>query len=255
VALSPIVISEALAAADSASLEAPRRAMNLLKTSLDRIGHAFAEHGEPTGLQNLPRFAAKILEFIDPQPEAGAQEDTAGGAETRSGGDAAAAAGGIASALASRAQGRAALAAIAAYYGSSEPSSPVLPLVRQAHQLVGKSFFDVVNILVPNQLEYAAFSIGTDQVFDLPLGKLSDLSEVTQDGNDDVGSSDGVRVDSRAQAIALLDQVRRFFRQAEPASPIPMLCERARLLAEQDFMTVLKDVLPKSALRKHDEGR
>jgi hypothetical protein len=28
-----------------------------------------------------------------------------------------------------------------------------------------------------------------------------------------------------------------------------MLCERARMLAERDFMSVLRDVLPKSALK------
>jgi type VI secretion system protein ImpA len=137
----------------------------------------------------------------------------------------------------------------------------VLPLVRQAHLLVGKSFFDIVNILVPSEVENAAFAIGTDRVFDLPLGKLSDLSEVAHDDAEKGESGDGsdaqqfYRVESRGQAIALLDQVRRFFRQSEPSSPIPMLCERARKLAELDFMTVLRDVLPKSALRNSGEDR
>src|SRR5262249_59826988 len=60
-----------------------------------------------------------------------------------------------------------ALTAIADYYGRREPSSPVLPLVRQARELVGKSFLEVVTMLVPSQADKAAFQIGTDQVFDL----------------------------------------------------------------------------------------
>ena len=103
-------------------------------------------------------------------------------------------------------------------------------------------------------MEYAAFRIGHDQVFDLPIGKLSELSEVvavqSTDGSDGQGGEAvGYRVQTRAQAIGLLDLVQRFFRKSEPSSPIPMLCERARALAERDFMSVLRDVLPKSALR------
>jgi type VI secretion system protein ImpA len=47
----------------------------------------------------------------------------------------------------------------------------------------------------------------------------------------------------------LLDMVQRFFRLSEPSSPVPMFCDRARALAERDFMGVLRDVLPKSALK------
>jgi type VI secretion system protein ImpA len=56
-------------------------------------------------------------------------------------------------------------------------------------------------------------------------------------------------VQTRSQALALLEQVQRFFRAAEPSSAIPMICERARALAERDFMAVLRDVLPKAALK------
>jgi type VI secretion system protein ImpA len=56
-------------------------------------------------------------------------------------------------------------------------------------------------------------------------------------------------VELRSQAIALLDQVQQYFRRSEPSSPVPMLCQRARALAERDFMGVLRDVLPKAALK------
>ncbi len=54
---------------------------------------------------------------------------------------------------------------------------------------------------------------------------------------------------SRGQAISLLEEVQRFYRQAEPSSPVPMLCERARALAERDFMGLLREILPKAALK------
>ena len=148
-----------------------------------------------------------------------------------------------------------ALAAIASYYSRREPSSPTLPLVRQAHQLIGKSFIEVINILVPSHMEKAAFQIGTDQVFELPVGKLSNLSAAAggepaaASVPESTGAAARFQVDSRPQAVALLDQVQRFFRQSEPSSPVPMLCERARALAERDFMAVLRDVLPKAALK------
>ena len=138
-----------------------------------------------------------------------------------------------------------------------------MPLVRQAHQLIGKSFIDVIRILVPDQLGKAAFQIGGDLVFQLPVEKLSGFSAVAAvnggddapaenaGGGDEAGSpvAAGLQINSRAEAIALLDQVQRYFRASEPSSPIPMLCQRARSLAERDFMAVLRDVLPKAALK------
>jgi type VI secretion system protein ImpA len=129
--------------------------------------------------------------------------------------------------------------------------------VRQAHQLIGKSFIEVMTILVPTQMEKAVFQIGSERVFDLPVGRLADLSAVAPGARAPAAEApDGptnpvcFSVKSRPQAIGLLEQVQRFFRAAEPSSPVPMLCERARALAERDFMGVLRDVLPKAALRE-----
>ena len=116
-------------------------------------------------------------------------------------------------------------------------------------------------LLLSGQIEKAAFQIGADQFFELPVGKLSALSEAEQssgeiaDQANSAAASDPSRyqVGSRPQAIALLEQVQRFFRHAEPSSPVPMLCDRARALAERDFMGVLKEVLPKSALKTLDK--
>jgi type VI secretion system protein ImpA len=251
-------LTEAVADAAPEVLAATRRHMALLRTSLIQVRDAFTKRGFSAGLDSLPALVDKIQGFIDPratlEKEAAARaaedDDAATGAKERT------TAGAVGDAPASLADAQQALAAIAAYYSRSEPSSPTLPLVRQAHQLIGKSFFEVMSILVPTQMEKAAFQIGADQFFELPVGKLSKLTEAAPPSPDgaDAAPSDGrapvqYQVNSRAQAIALLDQVQRYFRHAEPSSPVPMLCDRARALAERDFMGVLREVLPKSSLK------
>lgn len=252
-------LTEAVADAPADALAAIRRQIAMLKTSLKRIRGNFMLHGRSAGLENLAALVDKLQSFVDPDAEL--REQTAAGATE--GDDVSADVqdprAGAASGNAPQSLGEAqqALAAIIGYYGRSEPSSPALPLVRQAHQLIGKSFFEVMSILVPGQIEKAAFQIGADQFFELPVGKLSALSEADQspgemaDQANSAAASDPFRyrVDSRPQAIALLEQVQKFFRHAEPSSPVPMLCERARALAERDFMSVLKEVLPKAALK------
>ena len=124
--------------------------------------------------------------------------------------------------------------------------------MRQAHQLIGKSFIEVISILVPTHLDKAAFQIGADQVFELPVGKMPAAKTATNgSAGEDAQPPSAAQYDvqTRGQAIALLEQVQRYFRHSEPSSPVPMLCERARALAERDFMAVLRDVLPKAALK------
>jgi type VI secretion system protein ImpA len=242
-------LSDALASADPLSISATRKHVAMLKVSLGRVRGAFMMHGFSSGIDSLPTLVDKMQMFVDPQAVAQETDVQAVDAEgvwaaTRS----ERANDGMPTSLG---EARNALAAIADYYSQSEPSSPILPLVRQAHQLIGKSFFEVMSILLPAQMDKAAFQIGADQFFELPVGKLSKLSETAADGAQSPNAEARIpyRVRSRAQAIGLLEQVQRFFRQSEPSSPVPMLCERARTLAERDFMGVLRDVLPKAALK------
>jgi type VI secretion system protein ImpA len=236
-------LTEAIADAPADVLAATRKHVAMLKTSLARIRNVFMMQGASLGLENLPALVDKIQLLVDPQT---ALSETAAAAE-----DDIAPADNAPTSLADAQQ---ALAAIADYYTRSEPSSPTLPLVRQAHQLIGKSFFEVMSILVPTQMDKAAFQIGADLFFELPVSKLSKLQESApvpeaSPSSSRPARSPQYRVESRAQAITLLEQVQRFFRHAEPSSPVPMLCDRARALAERDFMAVLRDVLPKAALK------
>jgi type VI secretion system protein ImpA len=245
------VLTEALSDADPAVLAASRQHVATLKASLSRIRNAFALQGGTFGLETLPALVEKILTFVDPARDQAVPEAEADSIDAGTG--AAAPKAGVAPA--SLAQAKDALAAIADYYSRLEPSSPTLPLVRQAHQLIGKSFIEVMSILVPTQMDKAAFQIGSDQVFELPVGRLSKLPEAASPAGADSApkpegaNPSGYNIQSRSQAIALLELVQRFFRSAEPSSPVPILCERARALAERDFMGVLRDVLPKAALK------
>lgn len=254
--LTVAALLEARGDADQAAVGGTRKHVGLLKTALGQIRNAFALHGASAGLDNLPALVEKIQGFIDParteiarlaqeSGEAGAPNDSLGPRPD----DKPLSVVGAPSSLESA---REALAAIADYYSQREPSSPTLPLVRQAHQLIGKSFLEVISILVPGHLDKAVFQIGSDQVFELPIGKLSNLPQTKAaeaQAAADPGSSPRYDIQSRSQAIALLEQVQSYFRYSEPASPVPMLCERARALAERDFMAVLRDVLPKAALK------
>jgi type VI secretion system protein ImpA len=258
---SAAAIAEAIASADPSELGEARKHLALLDTSVQRIRKTLAARGIAV-LDALGDQVRKMRLLIDPRAASVESTSEEGGLRA---GDAQV---NSATALTSIADARRALAAVGDYYALSEPSSPVLPLVRQAHQLIGKSFVEIMEILVPTHVDKAAFQIGTNPVFDLPVGKLPSRSS-GRDTSDDSMSADHAasvsentapsqavyRVRSRTQALALLESVQRYFRHAEPSSPVPMLCQRALALAERDFMGVLGDVLPKSALKALNDDR
>jgi type VI secretion system protein ImpA len=168
-----------------------------------------------------------------------------------------------AGAIATTAQASAALAAAAAYLRAHEPSSPAEVLVRQAQMLVGKSFLDVMRILMPEQAAAAAIVIGANRGLRLTFDQLAAVPDEQADAAESwdapaetPGSGDAeaagaeaapepaFRAATRAEAVALLREVGSHFRRAEPASPIPLLLEKAAGFADRDFLAILKDVLP-----------
>jgi type VI secretion system protein ImpA len=154
-----------------------------------------------------------------------------------------------------------ALAVAAEYFSRSEPSNPALLLVRQAQALIGKSFFEVMQLLTPGHVETASLHFGSEVAFDLPLTLLASSSLGPVTPSLDAETASGAPVDgsacqiakgslaanSRQEAVALLGQVGAYFRAVEPSSPIPLLTDRARSLTGKDFMALLGDVLPKSS--------
>jgi type VI secretion system protein ImpA len=165
-------------------------------------------------------------------------------------------------AVASVAAAREALEAVTCYFDRVEPSNPAVLLVRQAQQLVGKSFVEVMRILMPAEAEQAIIQVGGEQSLRLSFEHLSALASAGQprqvNGLDDEPSAGleaaggpaangagerRLEARTRPDALALLEQVGAFYRITEPSSPIPLLTGRARELAGRDFLSLLKDVL------------
>ncbi len=51
-------------------------------------------------------------------------------------------------------------------------------------------------------------------------------------------------VATRADALRLLDLVCQYYERHEPSSPLPLLIERARRLADKNFLDILRDLAP-----------
>jgi len=142
-----------------------------------------------------------------------------------------------------------ALAQVATYLRQEEPSNPALLLIRQAERLVGKTFLEVLEILLPDQVGTANIGIGRVDTFDVPLARLA--TEERPFGFDlEPEQADGVPlVTDRRSALARLQAVEAFYAVREPTSPIPFLCERARKLGTTDFVSILREILPENVLK------
>jgi type VI secretion system protein ImpA len=147
-----------------------------------------------------------------------------------------------------------ALDSVASYLSRNEPSSPALLLVRQAQQLTGKSFLEVMQTLVPSHVEKATIQIGRDRTFRLPVNRLATFGT----GADAVAADESAvsrpsaerpQLTTRQEANRLLDQIGIYYRLAEPSSPVPFLAERARSLSERDFLSLLGDLLPDASFK------
>ncbi len=53
-------------------------------------------------------------------------------------------------------------------------------------------------------------------------------------------------VNSRADVVRMLDKILAYYQRHEPSSPVPMLLERAKLLAPMSFMEVMENLVPDS---------
>jgi type VI secretion system protein ImpA len=256
--------------------------------------------GEMVKLERLPPFVEKVFALLNDvvtkrDPSAALPTEADAAQPAAEAGPATTIAAGL---IRSPADAAAGLAAVADYFSRFEPSNPALLLVRQAEQLMGKSFLEVIRILVPTHVDQAAILLGKDQMVELPLERLSAFAEVnpsstaawatpstgtesadaeseaaetTTDGSEggeapsaEAGDAPRPRppnggggggparrivVQTRRDAIAVLDQIGIYYRGAEPSSPVPCIVERARSLAERDFLSLLKDLLPEAAFK------
>lgn len=187
------------------------------------------------------------------------------------------------------------LSACLGYFREMEPSSPAVPLIAQAQQLIGKSLIEVIQIMFPEHIERAVFEIGDAVRFRLPLERLPvpdggdggdtyEAQEEAWSGGEEDGASEEAEeasgvgaelsdggvpatetadrpasvassrpvVSSRADAVAAMKAVANFYRQFEPSHPTPLLMDKACAMAQQDFMSLLGNILPDVAAARDD---
>ncbi len=128
-------------------------------------------------LEKLPQAVDALIELI----ESSTGTSTSGDAATDDGtpADAGDGAGGTAmvvqlpaGAVANREEAVAALHAAAKYFALKEPSSPVPVLLREAQNATSKSFYELVNELVPDTAGNAFVSLGQEPWFDVSFYTL-----------------------------------------------------------------------------------
>jgi type VI secretion system protein ImpA len=135
------------------------------------------------------------------------------------------------------------------YFAGREPSNPCILLIRQAQQLVGKSFIEAMQLLVPGRMETASVQLGGSQALAIPINQLGPFAAgngaAGEAGNGAGGGEPKVfSADSRLEAVDLIAAAERYFVEFEPSSPVPLLLARARTYVNRDFFSLLNEFAP-----------
>jgi type VI secretion system protein ImpA len=262
-ALDPGTIHEALLTSEDLD-ELKRRygAICRLERALEVIPERFMEetgYTQSLAFERIPQLVGKIRELLegplgerDPSatiPAAGAAAQSADLPEGEpSAGPAPAAQPSTYIRLDSLASAVNALTAAESYFATREPSNPCILLIRQAQQLVGKSFIEAMQLLVPARMETATVQLGGSQALSIPINQLGPLSaanggEIGANGAA-TGKAEAFSAEGRAQAVDLIAAAERYFVEFEPSSPVPLLLARARSYVNRDFFSLLNEFAP-----------
>ena len=136
------------------------------------------------------------------------------------------------------------LKSVETYFRLSEPSNPATLLVRQAQQLVGKSFIEAMTVLNPQLAEKAAIRIGGEMQLIISSKQMSALAQESAAETGAPETPPPPAVTSRLEASTAMEAVEKFYQRNEPSSPIPLLLNRARTYAGKDFATLMKEIGP-----------
>ncbi len=145
-----------------------------------------------------------------------------------------------------QAAAKATLEAVERYFAAHDPASAALLLVTQARLLIGKPLVEALDTLLPDKAGRAIIDFGPQTGFALPMDRLRMLSGAgpSQTQTEDAPPAPPT-IERRADLAMHLRGVEDFFRQTQPASPIPMLLTRARTYLDKDFQSLLSELLPK----------
>ncbi len=152
--------------------------------------------------------------------------------------------------IANKADARQMLGAIELYFFRNEASSAALLLVTQARLLIGKPLVEAIETLLPEDAGKVRIDFGPETGFSMSMDRLRMLSAelsalAPAEPEDPPGPPPNIS--SRADVAASLRGLDEYFRQREPASPIPLLLNRARAYLEKDFSAIVAELLPARA--------
>lgn len=127
-------------------------------------------------------------------------------------------------------------------------------IVRILEVNTGETLWNVESVLSPLQairlhlrrhLKQRPESQATTPLKESPMADESNQDSTTP-GNTIASTVDPslLQIASRQQAFAAMEAVTEYFAMHEPSSPVPLLLRRARRIAEQDFMGILRELAP-----------
>ncbi len=144
------------------------------------------------------------------------------------------------------------LTAVERYFAQTEPASLALLLTTQSKLLIGRPLVEALDALIENSASYATITFGTEHGFTIPMARMRELSMSANIPTADElvapqeGDPETPEIVSRDHAGLVIKQVEEFYRQREPASPIPILLFKARNLLSKDFHALVRELLPPS---------
>ena len=133
------------------------------------------------------------------------------------------------------------------YLATHEPAAPALLLLTQARLLVGKPLVEAIETLMPESANKAKITFGPDSGFVIYMDRLKMLAgegagRAETATQEDPGPAPAIP--NRTSIGPLIGAAEAYFRQREPASPIPVLLFKARTYLDQDFSAIVADLLP-----------
>lgn len=128
---------------------------------------------------------------------------------------------------------RDAMAAAAQYFQRHEPSSPVRLILAQAEALVGKGFYESLEILLPDIASLATVSLGRDLPLKLPFERLSQLLQgypppVSDENDGEEATLESEDVSRETEDTAATEGEEEAGAEAPAIEEVPLLVPQAR---------------------------
>lgn len=187
-------LTAAIAEADAGDVEKALESLKLARDALAGIRLVCIEEAgyeNAPALDNLPKAIDGAIAMVEAATGAvadvtSADDDASGDVQASNSGSASVVVQLPAGAIENREAAAEAMYAAARYFALYEPSSPAPMLLREAQSASSKSFFELVNDLVPDSANSAFVSFGREPWFEVSLSMLEQRNPIPDyvDGSD-----------------------------------------------------------------------